>query len=128
MEQRDPDLILQICALAFQIIDDVLDVIGDPETLGKPTGNDVVQGAGAFAAQNGQKRDAVAVAEIEAEASSDPIMEMMTRLRESGAVELAQAQAVQLAQQARTELVDLPESEAKVELLKLSDLILERQN
>ena len=33
--------------IAFQVIDDILDVVGDPETLGKPVGADLSQGRGA---------------------------------------------------------------------------------
>lgn len=113
--------------LTFQIVDDVLDIMGDPETMGKPTGNDVVQGAGAIVAQNGKKiNHQVAVAEKAAQAD-DPIQAMMARLRESGAVEVARMQADELARRARQALDLLPASPAREELEALVDLVVNRE-
>ncbi|MFN2188747.1 MAG: polyprenyl synthetase family protein, partial [Candidatus Promineifilaceae bacterium] len=69
--------------VAFQIIDDVLDVTGDPDTLGKPVGNDISQGAGAVIAQNGRNRPDGGQSSGE---SHDPVVTMMAKLKESGAV------------------------------------------
>lgn len=111
--------------VAFQIVDDVLDVIGDPETLGKPTGNDVSQGSGAIIAQNGRNQ---AEGSASAESNSDPIVAMMAKLKESGAVELALNEARETAAKALTCLEELPHSPAKEELASLVDLVLERQS
>lgn len=112
--------------LAFQIVDDVLDIIGDPQTLGKPVGSDLIQGAGAILAQNGRENRDVTVLTIEEE--NDPIKRMMSRLRESGAVNVAMAQALELAGRARAELMKVPVSPARNELEGLIDLVVDRQN
>ncbi|MCB9003870.1 MAG: polyprenyl synthetase family protein, partial [Ardenticatenaceae bacterium] len=78
--------------LTFQIVDDILDIIGDPETMGKPVGTDLTQGRGVMAVQNGEafvSGDGVAATAV----ADDPLQAMMARLRESGAVEIARLQA-----------------------------------
>jgi geranylgeranyl pyrophosphate synthase len=111
--------------LAFQIVDDILDIIGDPETLGKPVGGDLVKGAGAFVTLNGQHTDGPAV--IEAAVENDPIKEMLSRLRESGAVEIARMEAIQIAERALRSLAELPASPARDEMQALAEQVIERE-
>lgn len=107
--------------LTFQIVDDVLDIVGDPEKLGKPVGLDVAQGMGvstvAMQQQNGRKQ---------LEAESDPYQRLMSQLRESGAAEVARAEAYQVAERARAALHTLPPSAARDGLEALVDAVLER--
>ena len=115
--------------LTFQIVDDILDIIGDPETLGKPIGTDLSQGRGVLAVQNGgvsMPHDGETMATAVAEA--DPVQDMMNRLRESGAVEIARMQATEVAQRARTALQSVPPSPARDELAYLIDMVLQRDH
>lgn len=107
--------------LTFQIVDDVLDIIGDPEKLGKPVGVDVAQGMGvssmAVQQQNGRKQVGT---------DGDPYQRMMSQLRESGAAEVARAEAYEVAGRARAALHVLPPSTARDGLEALIDAVLDR--
>lgn len=132
--------------IAFQLVDDILDVVGDPVALGKPVGTDLAQGRGAFVAQpNGQTilslrtaedasattaavADIVAVAEAVGEPldETDPVARMMAKLRTSGAIEVARLQALEMIDRARAALDDVPSSAARDELMALTDDVLDR--
>ncbi len=111
--------------LTFQIVDDILDIIGDPETMGKPVGADIPQGRGVMAVQNGGKHSHEGHAAT-AVMTEDPLQKMMANLRESGAVEIARLQAIEMAERARAALTTVPSSPAYHELNNLIDLVLER--
>lgn len=108
--------------LAFQIVDDVLDIIGDPQTLGKPIGSDIVQGAGAIVAQNGKKTSHRSLT-----SEIDPIKDMLAQLRESGAVDVALSQARLWASRSRKSLSLVPYSLAREELDNLVQIVVERE-
>ena len=113
--------------LTFQIVDDILDIIGDPETLGKPVGADLAQGRGVMAAQNGNNNITHSDSNgTTAVATADPVQQMMEHLRSSGAVEIAQLQAIETANRARAALKIIPPSTARDELFSLIDLVLNR--
>jgi len=133
--------------IAFQLVDDILDVVGDPEALGKPIGTDLAQGRGAFVAQpNGQtilslrtSEDPAAVAEAVAELAEvvaeadeddegDPIARMMAKLRTSGAIEAARLQALEMIERARAVLDDVPPSPARDELMSLTNDVINRDH
>lgn len=112
--------------LTFQIVDDILDIIGDPETMGKPIGTDVSQGRGVMVAQNGHAAEMV----LEETAVSAPnsVEQMINDLRESGAVQLARFQAQRVAQRAREALTAVPPSPARDEMEDLIEQVLNRDS
>lgn len=113
--------------MAFQLVDDILDVVGDATELGKPVGLDIQQGRGVMVAEgvavappnNGH----TAVADL---SESDPVKRMMMRMRESGALELARLQALEMADRSRQALHRIPASPARDELEELIDLVVNR--
>ena len=114
--------------LTFQIVDDLLDIIGDPEKMGKPVGTDLAQNRGVLTAQNGGTAviEEENIATVTAVADVDPFTEMMERLRDSGAVDVARMQAMETAERARTALDNVPPSPMRDELERLIDLVLNR--
>ena len=58
---------------------------------------------------------------------SDPLGDMLARLRASGAVDVARLQAMEMAGRARAALSQVPPSPARDELEGLLDLILNRE-
>jgi len=115
--------------LTFQIVDDILDIVGDPEAMGKPIGLDLTQGRGVLSVvQNGgmvEEEGLTAVAEME---EPDPFKQMLSDLRSSGAVEVARMQAEETAERARRALDKVPPSPARDELVALIEAVLDRDH
>ena len=86
--------------MAFQLIDDVLDVIGNAEELGKPVGLDVAQGRGVVVAEAHGNGNGAAVAAAPAQVlpDNDPAKQLMQRMLESGAIERTMRPAEMLPQ------------------------------
>ena len=104
-----------------------MDIIGDPEKLGKPVGADLAQNRGVMAVQNGDRVAVVNGGEmVTAVADADPFQQMMARLRDSGAVDVARLQAQETAVRARNALQQIPLSPARDELENLIDMVLDR--
>lgn len=120
--------------LVFQIVDDLLDLTGDPRMMGKEAGVDVAQGKGVAAAYgqekaggNGHSRDDVAVAELVLdEEQDDPFLTIKRRLIAGGAVDEGKQMAQVLAMQARSVLDHVPSGPAVDELHSLVTAVLER--
>lgn len=114
--------------LAFQIADDILDLVADSEKLGKTAGIDLAQGKGfaaAMATANGES-GAAGVAVIEAEA--DPMVAFKRKLLSGNYIEEGKAQARNLAALATMSLMVLPESSAKAEMTALARQAVERDH
>lgn len=108
--------------LAFQITDDILDIVADEETLGKTAGIDVEQGRGigiALQEANGSNGKAVAT-------KDDPLESIKRKMLEGDTIEKGREQAKQLVDMAIMGLSVIPDSEAKTELINLANLVINR--
>jgi octaprenyl-diphosphate synthase len=115
--------------LAFQIIDDVLDLTGDTDQLGKTSGIDLAQGRGYAAAYGGNGQAAVAVAVADEEpGQADPMTQIKAKLLRGDAVAEAYAQARALRDVALSALDVLPSSTARDELVNLAHMVVDRDH
>ena len=99
--------------MAFQIIDDILDLTSNDETLGKTVGRDRQQGKGYAAAYNGNDLD---------------IFKRKLLENEGAAIVTGRAYAAKMIEHAEAAIRPLPESPAKESLLQLARFILERES
>ena len=120
--------------MAFQIVDDVLDLREGTQRLGKPAGQDLRQGTvtlptmlyaaglGPASAAAGRLR-----AVVEGEADDDVAVErVVADVRASGALEQAMAAAGAFADRAKARLAVVPDVETRELLEEIADLVWER--
>ena len=113
--------------ITFQIVDDILDLIGDPEEMGKPTGLDLAQNRGVAAVKaNGAAHNGNGNGVATAVAEADPVAEMLEKLRESGAADIAKIEAKRMADKARAALENVPPSIARDKLEDLITTVMDR--
>jgi geranylgeranyl pyrophosphate synthase len=110
--------------LAFQIVDDILDLVGDEAKLGKTAGIDLAQGKGYAAVYNSGSQ--VAVAESVTDKAKNPMDIFKQRLLEGDTLNKAREQATQLVQLANTHLDMIAPSNEREELRELAKLVVER--
>jgi geranylgeranyl pyrophosphate synthase len=113
--------------LAFQLLDDVLDVSGPPERTGKPQGADLLDGTVNLPLIVARERDPeLAALELRSVRSPADAAEVCARIAETGALEVARAQALDLVAAAKSELPSgLPERQRSA-LELIADGVVER--
>ena len=120
--------------MAFQIVDDVLDVQATSAQLGKPVGNDLIHGIltlpTLLLTELGPKTDiSTELKELFANPQrKGPIDKILGMVQDFDIIEKCYAEAEQYCQKARENLTGLPESNAKESLELLSYYITKRDN
>jgi geranylgeranyl pyrophosphate synthase len=96
--------------LAFQILDDVLDVSGPPERTGKPRGADLLDGTVTLPLIVARERDpALQTLDVRAVRTPADAAGVCERIAATGALETARSRALELVEEAKRELPGLPE-------------------
>jgi octaprenyl-diphosphate synthase len=109
--------------LAFQIVDDVLDLIAAEDVLGKPVASDLREGKATLAVihalERGTGADREAIRTVLADRSFARVShpEILEILQRHGSIDYAMDTACAYAEAARLTIADLPDSEAKRALL-----------
>ncbi len=111
--------------LAFQIIDDLLDLTADTEQLGKTAGIDVAQGRG-FAVAYGGAGTGAPVAVVEA-VEDDPMDQIRRKALRPETLREAQQQAEHLVQSAIELLDALPDTPFRQDLINLAHRVINRE-
>src|SRR5437867_3495713 len=120
--------------IAFQIVDDILDVVGDGARLGKRTGTDLREGnvtlVAIHALNDGTSIDVRSLERLIAKRRKreEDVQRGLGLLRDSGAIEKARAEAFAFGQLAKKALDPLPESDAKASMVQLVDYVLSRES
>lgn len=118
--------------MAFQVIDDLLDVSAEEQVVGKPVGHDLESGVLTLPilhllkeqGEDGAARRIIAKGESMTRSDVERVLAMV---RENGAVEYAFGVAKAFSEQAKEALQPIPPSEAKELLLHVVDDVLTRR-
>ncbi len=105
--------------LAFQIVDDILDLVEDESKLGKTSGLDIAQGRGVAVALNDANGNGNA-------SFTDPLDEIRRKMMEGDTIKKAREQAVNLVESAIASLAILDDTPAKLALIDLAQQVIER--
>jgi geranylgeranyl pyrophosphate synthase len=115
--------------IAYQIVDDVLDLISDEKKLGKPAGSDLAQGVITlpvicYLERNADDRIVDKI--LSGKASRRDIRTAISNIRKSGAIDDALDEAKVHARKSKSALSRLPRGQSRQALYDLVDYITER--
>jgi len=119
--------------MAFQIVDDVLDLTATEEVLGKPVASDLREGKATLAVihalENGNEAEREAIQTVLTDQNFGRVThaEILATLQRHGSVDYAMDMAYQYAEAARTSLAGLQDSEYKRALMWVPDFVVARE-
>jgi geranylgeranyl pyrophosphate synthase len=116
--------------MAFQIVDDILDFVGDESVLGKPVGSDLRQGTVTlpfYYYLQAQSDPAAIIKRLQAsDGAGDAFAEIVGQIRASDAIDKARQEACGFVEQAKATLVGLPQGIYQQALTDLADFVVTR--
>jgi len=118
--------------MAYQIVDDLLDLTADPKILGKPVASDLREGRLTlpliYLLEGGEPRHREMVACLLEDRDFDrvPLSEVVAELKKHGSLERTRRLALRYCDEARERLVSFPDSPSRRSLLDVCDFITSR--
>ena len=116
--------------LAFQVIDDTLDITGDPHSTGKAVGTDLLEGKPTlpiiYAMEDKVYGPRIAELFGKVDVTDDDVKEAIDLIRKTDAVDRCIAKAESFADDAVSHLDEIPESIYKKSMLMIADYIVRR--
>jgi geranylgeranyl diphosphate synthase type I len=120
--------------MAFQVYDDLLEIIGNEEKIGKPVGSDISQGKKSLVIVKaleqlsvGDEKEKLFSILKKKGNSKEEIQEALFLIKKSGAVEYCKEKAQDYVEKAKNSLKEIPGSDAKKTLLEIADFVVERK-
>ena len=112
--------------VAFQVLDDILDVAGPPERTGKPQGTDLLDGTVTLPLIVARERDAeLARLDVRDVRSATDAVAVCSRIEATGALSAARERGLRMVARAKGALPSLPERQ-RVALELVADGVVER--
>ena len=119
--------------LAFQIVDDVFDVVSNEKRIGKPVGNDIREGditlpmLRAMQVVTEKERDELCAIVGKDGISDAEVARALEILRASDCIEYSIGLATRFVASAKAQLDEFPEGRAKIALCDIADYVLSRE-
>jgi geranylgeranyl diphosphate synthase type I len=113
--------------MGFQIYDDVLDLIGSKEKLGKDWGSDILQGKKTLVMIDALNRGVNIEIYGKKSATEEEIQNAVDILKECGSVDYSLKKARQLVDKGISQLDILEDSDAKRTLIELAEFLISRE-
>jgi geranylgeranyl pyrophosphate synthase len=112
--------------IAFQILDDVLDITGPPERTGKPQGTDLLDGTVTLPLILARGRDPeIAAVDLRDVRTPAQAVELCRRIGATGALPIAREHALEIVAEAKGQLPAMPRNQLRV-LELVADGVVER--
>ena len=116
--------------MAFQLVDDVLDYVGDAKELGKDVGDDLAEGKPTlpliYAMQHAPQEDALLIRNAIRKGGTEELTEIINIVQSCGAIDYTNEKAQEHVVLAKQAINLLENSDAKSALMALADLAIER--